>query len=100
MHGLEQICTLESDRLKCRASNMTASRTAGDAHDRATSERIPIRATETRECRDNVDAPVVSHAGRECLDVLGPLHEAETIAQPLNHGAPTKTLPSRAYCKR
>ena len=69
---------------------MTASRTAGDAHDRATGERIPIRATETRECRDDVDAAVVRHAGRERLDVLGPLHEAETIAQPLNHGAPDK----------
>ena len=33
---------------------------------------------------------MVRHAGCECLNVLGPLHEAETVAQPLNHGAPDK----------
>jgi hypothetical protein len=90
LHGLEQVCTLEGDRLERRTSDVTASRTAGDADDRATGERIPIRAAETRERRNNVDAAVVRHAGGECLNVLGPLHEAETVAQPLNHGAPHK----------
>ena len=87
LERLDQVDDLVCDGLERGAREMGAGRACGHARDGATRVGIPVRSSETGECRHEHDAGGVGHGGRQGLDVAGGPDDAQAISQPA-HGRP------------
>ena len=83
--AVDHVAGLEGDRLEHGPGEVGPAGAAGDADDRAAGVRVPPRAAEAGEGRDDEHAAGVGHGGGQRGDLLGPLDDAEPVAQPL-HG--------------
>jgi len=60
-------------------------RTASQPHEYPASVRVPVRCTQPRERRDEVNAVGVIDAGGERFDFRGRLDDPQTVSQPLHN---------------
>ena len=85
-HGLDDVARLVRHRLQDGAGEVSPARATREAEDRAARVRVPPRAAESGERRDDVDALGVVDRSGQRLGVGGVVDDAEAVAQPLHRG--------------
>ena len=85
LHGIDNIHCLESDTFERRACNMRRRRASGQAADGTLCVLVPIRSTETCQCRYEIYSSVVRDRHGQAFDLRRRLYDAETVSKPLDY---------------
>ena len=83
-HGVDDVAGLEGHRLDRGPGQVGPAGAAGDTDDRAPGVRVPLRAAEPGEGRNEEDAVGVGHDCGQRPDLGGVVDDPEPVAEPLD----------------